>query len=303
MLKQQVAALSIRTAEKILRDEARRARPARAGGAVHRRGGRAAMRPRRPGRRALRPRAVPGRGAARQIFEALEELQRLLAMVHADPRLGTYFRSPLVPLERKRALLRDALAPGRCPPVASFVDLLLRKKRLGLFPAAVEQFEKQVRALAGAAGGGGGERGAAHRGRARGASRPGSSGRPGSPSRSRRRVDPELVGGLYVRIGDAVIDHSVKGLLASLQDRLFEVSLQTRSDVLTLIGVRIHVLPTRRSERRAGAGTRTLRGHDSRPRASAPCSRWATASRASGASRTPWPASCSSSRATSWAWC
>jgi F-type H+-transporting ATPase subunit delta len=41
------------------------------------------------------------------------------------------------------------------------------------------------------------------------------------------RVDPALIGGLYVRIGDRVMDRSVKGLLRSLQDRLFEVSLQT----------------------------------------------------------------------------
>ena len=40
-------------------------------------------------------------------------------------------------------------------------------------------------------------------------------------------MDPALVGGLYVRIGDRVMDRSVKGLLQSLQDRLFEVSLQT----------------------------------------------------------------------------
>jgi F0F1-type ATP synthase delta subunit len=41
-------------------------------------------------------------------------------------------------------------------------------------------------------------------------------------------VDPDLVGGLYVRIGDRVMDRSMRGLLQSLQDRLFAVSLQSR---------------------------------------------------------------------------
>lgn len=161
------------------------------------------------------------------IVEALEELQRLLAMVRADRRLGTFFRSPLVPLERKRALLRGELAPGRFPPVANFVDLLLRKKRLGLFPAAVEQFERRVRRWRGL-------RAAEvvsavpltedelRRLQAR------LEQVTGLTLEIERRVDPELIGGLYVRIGDEVIDHSVKGLLVSLQDRLFETSLQTR---------------------------------------------------------------------------
>ena len=107
------------------------------------------------------------------------------------------------------------------------MDLLLRKKRLGLFPAAVEQFEKQVRRWRGLQ--------AAEvvsavpltedelrRLQAR------LERVTGLTLEIERRVDPELIGGLYVRIGDEVIDHSVKGLLVSLQDRLFETSLQTR---------------------------------------------------------------------------
>ncbi len=161
-----------------------------------------------------------------EIFEALEDLKRLLALVAGDPRLDGYLRSPLVPLEHKRALLQSALASRVLRPVASFMDLLLRKKRMGLFPAAVDEFEKQVRAWQGLQ-----EAEAVsavpltedevRRLHARLESST------GLTIELRTRVDPALLGGLYVRIGDRIMDRSVKGLLQSLQDRLFEVSLQT----------------------------------------------------------------------------
>jgi F-type H+-transporting ATPase subunit delta len=161
-----------------------------------------------------------------EIPETLVELQRLLALVHTDARLGPYFRSPLVPLERKRAMLRSELAQPARKPVASFVDLLLRKKRLALFPAAVDEFEQQVRSWQGlqeaeavsAVPLTADEQERLHA-RLEHAT--------GLTIELKTRVDPSLVGGLYVRIGDRVMDRSVKGLLQSLQDRLFEVSLQT----------------------------------------------------------------------------
>ena len=162
-----------------------------------------------------------------EIFEALEDLKRLRALVHADPRAGR--ASSARRWCRSSASARcseSALAARVLAPVASFMDLLLRKKRLGLFPAAVDEYEKQVRAWQGLQ-----EAEAvsavpltedelkrlhARLERATGLT-----------IELKTRVDPALVGGLYVRIGDRVMDRSVKGLLQSLQDRLFEVSLQT----------------------------------------------------------------------------
>ena len=39
------------------------------------------------------------------------------------------------------------------------------------------------------------------------------------------QVDPSLVGGAYVRIGDRVIDRSVKTLLEAIANQLYEVSV------------------------------------------------------------------------------
>jgi len=162
-----------------------------------------------------------------EIFEALEDLERLLALMRADPRLEAYLRSPLVPLARKRALLRSALASRVLAPVASFVDLMLRKKRLDLFAAAVDEYQRQVRRWQGlqeaeavsAVPLTADETKRLHARLERAT---------GLTLEMRTRVDPGLVGGLYVRIGDRVMDRSVRGLLQSLQDRLLAVSLQTQ---------------------------------------------------------------------------
>jgi len=162
-----------------------------------------------------------------EIFEALEDLKRLLALVRGDPRLGGYLRSPLVPLERKRALLKSAFTSRVLVPVASLVDLLLRKKRMGLFADAVDEYEKQVRSWQGlqeaevvsAVPLTEDELKRLHAGLERAT---------GLTLEFETRVDPDLVGGLYVRIGDRVMDRSVRGLLHSLQDRLFAVSLLTQ---------------------------------------------------------------------------
>jgi F-type H+-transporting ATPase subunit delta len=159
-----------------------------------------------------------------EIFEALEDLQRLRGLFTADPRLGRFLRSPFVPLERKRALMRAELGERRLVPVADFLDLLLRKKRLRLFDAAVDEYEQRVRAWQGLQEAEAvsavplteeeAKRLHAELERVTGLT-----------IELKRRVEPALIGGLYVRIGDRIIDRSVKGLLESLRERLLEVSL------------------------------------------------------------------------------
>ncbi len=159
-----------------------------------------------------------------EIFEVLEDLKRLRALFAADPRLPRFLGSPFVPLERKRSLARDGLEARRLPVVADFLDLLLRKKRLPLFDATVDAFETRVRAWQGlqeaevvsAVPLTEAEVGRLHTELER---------LTGLTIELARRVEPELLGGLYVRIGDRVIDRSVRGLLGSLEERLFEVSL------------------------------------------------------------------------------
>ncbi len=162
-----------------------------------------------------------------EVFEALEDLRGVLALVEADPRLDAFLRSPQVPLPRKRALVTSAIGGRVVEPVARFVDLMLRKKRLELLAGALAALEKQVRAWQGLQEAEAvsavplteDERGRLHARLERVT---------GLTLELKTRVDPDLIGGLYVRIGDRVMDRSVRGLLGSLRERLVAVSLQTR---------------------------------------------------------------------------
>ncbi len=158
------------------------------------------------------------------IFEALDAVRALQGRLAADPRVASYFRSPLVPLARKREVMRDGVVAGTLPLVARFADLLLRKKRLILFAAVVGAYEAQVRRWQGlqeaeavsAVPLTDDETRRLHAGLQRAT---------GKTIELKTRVDPDLIGGLYVRIGDRVLDRSVKGLLHSLGERLAAVEL------------------------------------------------------------------------------
>ncbi len=159
-----------------------------------------------------------------EIFEVLEDLRRLRDLFQRDARVGRFFASPFVPPERKRALLGAELGRDLLEPVRDFADLLLRKKRLELLAGAAEAYERQVRAWQGVQDAEAvsavpltaGEVKRLHAELER---------RTGLTIQLGTRVDPGLIGGLYVRIGDRVIDRSVKGLLETLRSRLYETSL------------------------------------------------------------------------------
>jgi F-type H+-transporting ATPase subunit delta len=159
-----------------------------------------------------------------EILETLEDLQTLLALVQGDARLGGFLRSPLVPVEHKRRLLRRGLAERAREPVTRFVDLLLRKQRMALLADAVVEYEKRVRSWQGlqeaevvsAVPLTDDELQRLHGQMQR---------MTGLTLELSTSVDPGLIGGLTVRIGDRLYDRSVKGLLASLEERLFAVSV------------------------------------------------------------------------------
>ncbi len=154
----------------------------------------------------------------------LEDLKGLIALIDADPRIGAFMRSPLVPAVEKQRLLARALTGRVRPWVERFVDLLLRKKRLAFFRDAVAEYERLVEEWQGVQ-------------RAEAVSAvPLTAGETkrlhaelerltGRQVRLATRVDAGLIGGLYVRIGDRVMDRSVKSLLATLEERLFEASV------------------------------------------------------------------------------
>jgi F-type H+-transporting ATPase subunit delta len=127
-------------------------------------------------------------------------------------------------LSDKRKVLRDVLKDRALPIVAVFVDLLIRKKRLVQLEGIVHEFEALVEKQQGVR--------RAHV----------SSAVPLTKDELKRlhaelerhtgakiklgvSVEPELVGGALVRIGDRVIDRTVKSLLETMEQRLYETSV------------------------------------------------------------------------------
>ena len=128
-------------------------------------------------------------------------------------------KSPRTGGAAKKELVRKALGGGAPARVSHFFDLLIDKKRVGLLPHIVSDLGRihdehhgrvraQVRAAAELSGADA-ERLAQRLKRFS-----------GKDVTLEVRVDPELLGGLVVRMGDTVIDGSLQGKLRRLSQTL-----------------------------------------------------------------------------------
>lgn len=155
---------------------------------------------------------------------ALADLQGVAAIVGPGTRVGDFLSHPKVSPADKRAVLERGLKGRVQPNVQVFADLLLRKHRLGLAGAIAREFQTLVE-------------------RAKGLQRTVvTSAVPLLDAEVTRLVtelerttgkrivltqelDPSLLGGAHVRIGDRIIDRSVKTLLATISQQLYETSV------------------------------------------------------------------------------
>ena len=159
------------------------------------------------------------------VFErTLEELHGLALIASPDTRLGKFLLDPQVSPADRRKVLEQGLQGKVLPAVRVFADLLLRKKRFSMIASVAHEFKAIVERLQGL------ERATAV------------SAVPLNSAELKRlhaelerftgkkivlevQVDESLVGGAYVRIGDRVIDRSVKTLLETIANQLYEVSV------------------------------------------------------------------------------
>jgi len=152
---------------------------------------------------------------------ALPDLKGVLEVLKPGSRIGNFFASPEVLMTAKREALKRAFDGRALRTVIVFIDLLLRKKRLNELPTITSEFEALVE-------------------KAQGIQRAKlTSAVPFTPAeietlhreleqltgktiRLTTDVDPALIGGALVRIGDRVIDRSVRTLLDAITRRLHE---------------------------------------------------------------------------------
>ena len=159
-----------------------------------------------------------------ETVRALEDLKGMGEVLKPGSRVGTLLATPQVLLADKRRVMLQLLEGRVAHAVALFLDLLLRKHRLRELEVIVHEFEAIVERQQGIQ-------------RAQVVSAvPLSSqelarlhkeleGRTKSKIHLTAAIDDRLVGGALVRIGDRVIDRSVRTLLEQIERQLFEVSV------------------------------------------------------------------------------
>jgi len=168
--------------------------------------------------------AKGGRPVLAMLEQTLAELKGVAGLLAPGTRGALFLLDPQISPDDRRQALGNALQGKVLPGVRVFCDLLLRKKRLVLIAGIVHEFQAIVE-------------------RAKGLERATVvSAVPLTEAERERlhselerttgkrivlepRLDPALVGGAYVRIGDRVIDRSVQGLLAAIARQLHEVSV------------------------------------------------------------------------------
>jgi F-type H+-transporting ATPase subunit delta len=160
----------------------------------------------------------------RETAQALEDLKSVRDLLVSDTRLAAFLAAPQLRMPDKRKLVATALEGRVTRVVATFVDLVLRKNRLFLMRTITTDFEALVE-------------------RAQGIRRAHVvSATPLSDAENRRlhtalerytkshvkltsEIDPEVLGGALVRIGDHVVDRTVRTLLDAIGAQLREVSV------------------------------------------------------------------------------
>jgi F-type H+-transporting ATPase subunit delta len=160
----------------------------------------------------------------RETEPALADLLGLRSVLEPASTVGRMLSAPLVSLADKRATVVKVLEKRVLRSVTLFVDLLLRKKRLSDFETIVTQFESLVESSMGieraqvvsAVPLTDGERNKLHTELER---------MTGKKIKLAAAVDSRLVGGALARLGDHVMDRSVRSLLDSIEQRLLETSV------------------------------------------------------------------------------
>lgn len=157
--------------------------------------------------------SAAGRKEEEKVGAELQKASRALAAAMAD------FRHPRVSVADKKARLKAVLGDGVSKPVLRFLELLIEKKRFSLLPAMAGDFQRFADA----------GRGLVH-----------ASVRSAQPLSAVDaklmadrlggflgktvvldvKEDPELLAGVVVRVGDWVLDGSLKGKLKALHGTL-----------------------------------------------------------------------------------
>lgn len=152
-------------------------------------------------------------------FDAWSSGLELVAGVAADPRVSHIIDNPATPYADRQAIVAKLFEGRAAPGVINLARLLARRGRFESLPAVAAEFTRLlnrrngiVEAVVRSAGPLSTAETEAIGARIKAMT--------GSGVSLRAEVDPALIGGLTVRIGDQLLDASVRGRLERLRDQL-----------------------------------------------------------------------------------
>jgi F-type H+-transporting ATPase subunit delta len=151
---------------------------------------------------------------------ARQQLNAIVNAIHESTDLRRVWESPAVSAEQKRAVL-DAVVRqiGAAKPIRNFIAILIDHRRIAMLDDVAKQFDSELNAQLGLA--------EAEISSARQLSADGKrqlelqlARLTGKKVRAHYFSDPQLLGGVVVRVGSTIYDGSVRGQLEKMKQEL-----------------------------------------------------------------------------------
>jgi len=147
----------------------------------------------------------------------LEEQKEMLSLFNSQPEFKSFLEMPHISSKEKRELVEKALSRRFHPVLYHFLLLLLRKHRLGYLIPIVNEYEKQLKQHKGiiqvtATTATPLEKTTAEKLASK------LEKKTGKKVEMLLKVEPEIIGGISIVLGNQIIDDSIRHHLAQLKD-------------------------------------------------------------------------------------
>jgi F-type H+-transporting ATPase subunit delta len=146
------------------------------------------------------------------------------ASIVADERVGRMLANPAVPLEQRIEMAKDIFGKSVSQPVLNLIGLMLRRGRIHELPKLAAEFRRLDNARQGITEATAISAAALTQDETRALTERLEQ-LTGGRVELDLQVDPSLLGGLVVRVGDRMIDGSVRGRLERLRNQLVSGTL------------------------------------------------------------------------------
>lgn len=152
------------------------------------------------------------------VEEWLEQLDRVAAAVSND-EVVRRLEDPAVPFAERHAAFRALFKAEMLAPLYSLLGMVLRRRRLELLPGIAREYRALYNRNAGIVEATATSAGKLDEGEVK-ALRARLEEMTGARVELRLAIDPALLGGVQVRMGDQLLDGSVRGRLERLRERI-----------------------------------------------------------------------------------